>query len=158
MVTRKLAGIVFVAVVMAMLIPRGAWAGNDDHRYGLGASWVGPVGVGISGIARMADMPLSIQGIIGTNDFPSPVVRARLTFWSREHLDAYAVGAIGIDVDHDGADGDSESSLFGGIGAGVEWGWRDLDRDLPPVWWSVELGLNGDDFGVGFGAHYAFNL
>ncbi len=63
-------------------------------------------------------------------------------------------GAVGV-YENNGAKKDG-LGVFGGIGAGVEWDWREVRDDLPPLSWSLELGLNHTSISLGFGVHYTF--
>jgi hypothetical protein len=127
---------------------------NDEYKYGVGLQWVDPVAYGPSFMWDLASFPMSLQAVLGLNNFPSPVIRARYAFLERQFLDGYAYGAVGVHEKND--DEEDGLAIFGGIGAGVEWDWREANSDLPPVSWSLELGLNDTNVSFGFGVHYTF--
>ncbi|MCB2211014.1 hypothetical protein KQI52_02750 [bacterium] len=146
----------FSALAVLIAAPATFATRDDDNRYGIGLQWVDPVAYGPSFTMDLFDLPMSIQGVLGLNDFPAPVARVRYVFAGRRYLDGYAYGAIGAYDDDGRHDEDDGLRLFAGVGAGVEWDWRDADESLPPISWSLELGLNDTDLSFGFGVHYTF--
>lgn len=145
--------IVLTAIVVLVAASPSHATRDDGNKYGVGLQGVAPVAYGPSFIWDLESARLSLQGVLGMNDFPTPVVRVRYAFYTRQYLDGYAYGAIGMREDND----DSDSlELFGGIGAGVEWDWRDADPSLIPISWSLEIGLNQSDISMGIGIHYTF--
>lgn len=145
---------VLLAILILLITVSLSYATReDDNTYGIGLQWVDPVAYGPSFTWEMSSLPLSFQGVLGLNHFPTPVVRARYVFAGRRFLDGYAYGAIGL---YERSGNSNGLDVFGGVGAGVEWDWRDYSSDLPPVSWSLELGLNHTDVSFGFGVHYTF--
>ncbi len=63
---------------------------DDDYTYGVGLQLIDPVAFGPSFTWDLPSFPMSIQGVLGLNNFPSPVARARYVFLEREYLDGYA--------------------------------------------------------------------
>ena len=148
---------VLIAVMtLAIVMPAHATL-DDGNRYGIGLQWMDPIDFGPSFTVDMPGVPLSLQAILGSNEFPSPAGRVRFVFANRQYLDGYAYGAIGF-VNHDYPEDhpDDDLEAFFGIGGGVEWDWRDADPDLPPISWSLELGYAYEDLSFGFGVHYTF--
>ena len=111
--------------------------------------------VGISGIADVSDKA-SVQGILGfwwgLTEFEA---RGIYRFKKKDLWNIYGYGAVGM-LSHLGIG----TATFG-AGTGIEANWQGLDRDLPPLWWNVEIGfrvlgsfLSG--IGLGLGVHYRF--
>jgi hypothetical protein len=144
-----------LAILTVLLAVSTSLADRDDYSsYGIGLQWVDPVAYGPSLTWDLSSMPLSLQAVIGVNNFPSPVMRARYVFAGSRYLDWYGYGAVGL---HEKDNGDEdELRVFGGVGAGAEWDWREASSDLPPILWSLELGLNDTNVSFGFGIHYKF--
>ena len=118
----------------------------DGKKYGIGVQIIDGGASGIGMTVDIGNRPVSLQPVLGFNDFPTIAGRLRYAFMRKRFLDGYAYGMIGA----------GEDDLFGGAGAGVEWDWRMLDRALPPVSWSFEIGYNTDHLGFGVGVHYTF--
>ncbi|MCB2199522.1 hypothetical protein KQI63_08970 [bacterium] len=119
----------------------------DGNKYGVGLQVVDG---GASGLAMTIDLknsPASIQPILGFNDFPALAGRLRYAFIQKRYLDGYGYGMLGTS---------NAEPLMAGAGVGIEWDWRMLDRSLPPVSFSFDIGFNTDRLGYGLGIHYTF--
>jgi len=135
---------------------------SGKSKYSLGFQ-TGFETCGISGKMDLSDK-MAVQGIIGffgtMTNFSG---RGLYKFKSEEYWDLYGYGQAGIWM-WDGGYVGSETAFGIGGGAGIEWDWRAINKDLPPVYWSIELGLTAVsmdyyDFamlGLGFGGHYRF--
>jgi hypothetical protein len=118
----------------------------DGKKYGVGFQVLSPELAGIGMLIDVGNTKATVQPILGFDPFPSAGFRLKYAFARKRFLDLYASGLVGYGNDN----------LFGGIGAGVEWDWRMLEKTLPPVSLSFEIGFHGSDLGFGIGAHYTF--
>ena len=119
----------------------------DGHKYGIGLQVVDGGASGLSMTIDLKNSPASVQAILGLNDFPSVAGRLRYAFLKRQYLDGYGYGMLGTS---------NSEPVMAGAGVGVEWDWRMLDRSLPPVSFSFDIGFNTDRLGYGLGIHYTF--
>lgn len=136
------------------------------------------------GISGMLDVTpnVSIQGILGPlGDLKTYAGRGIYKFKKGPYWNAYGYGMLGAwsyqpvadfysgGLLYMGTKGETETIVGFGAGAGIEYDWRGLGAgfsDLPPIWWSTEIGLGKLDFkkseqdysGIwfGVGAHYRF--
>lgn len=118
----------------------------DGKKYGIGVEVMDGGASGISMTIDLGNPLLSLQPILGFNDFPTIAGRLRYAFMRKRFLDGYGYGMAGF----------SNDELFGGAGIGVEWDWRMMDSSLPPISWSIDIGYNTDRLGYGVGIHYTF--
>jgi len=117
----------------------------DGKMYGIGFQMLDPELIGVGILYDIKTRPVTLQPIIGLDPMPSFGFRMKYAFARKKFLDAYASGMVGY-----------ADRLIGGAGIGVEWDWRMVEKTLPPLSWSIEVGMNGPEFGVGFGVHYTF--
>ena len=118
----------------------------DGKKYGIGLQVVDPAVAGIGMTIDLKKRPVSLEPILGVDPFPTAAFRLRYAFMRKRYLDGYGYGMVG----------GNNNGFFGGVGAGVEWDWRNLDKTLPPISWSFELGYNKDRFSAGLGILYSF--
>lgn len=107
---------------------------------------------------------VTAQGVIGfsgrVNNYS---LRGLYDYYTKPNLDVYAFGSVGMWTwDNYLYD---ESVVGFGAGTGVEYDLRGIDKDLPAILVSAELGLNIVNFdhynnfsalGLGLGIHYKF--
>ncbi len=144
-----------------------------NTKYGLGFQGTFPAN-GLSGVMNLTDKTAA-QAIIGffgsLNTFAA---RGLYRFQQKNFWNAYGYGMIGIwtysgleFVRSRGRLEETTEAVFGfGAGAGIEYDWRALSADLPPIAWNLELGLGFVDFDrvdfsfstilFGAGIHYRF--
>jgi len=156
---------ILVTVTITLTLITNLYAGNSGgkSKYYLGfqngyESW------GLSGKMDLSEKA-SVQGIIGVagalTNFSG---KGLYKFKSDQYWDFYGYGQAGIWM-WDGGGYFSDETIFGfGGGAGIEWDWRVLSPDLPPIYWNLELGLgfinfdnyNFSSINIGLGVHYRF--
>jgi len=135
----------FSLVLLGGALPAKATS-NDGQTWGVGLQAVPGIDGGVA-VTKDFNYRVSFQGVLGLGRFPTVLARARYAFLTKQWVDLYGYGAVGID---DGTD------LAAGAGAGVEWDWRNLSPDLPPVSLSLEVGVSHRWVGLGFGVYYRF--
>ncbi len=142
---RSAISFLLVAICLIFASTQASATTLDGKKYGVGFQVLSPELAGIGMLIDVGNTKATVQPILGFDPFPSAGFRLKYAFARKRYLDLYAAGLVGYGDD-----------LFGGIGAGVEWDWRMLEKSLPPVSFSFEIGFHGSDLGFGIGAHYTF--
>lgn len=135
----------FTLTLLAGAMPARAIS-SDGKTWGVGLQAVPGIDGGVA-VTKDINYRVSLQGVLGLGRFPTVLGRARYAFLTKQWVDLYGYGAVGID---DGTE------LTAGAGAGVEWDWRNLSPDLPPVSFNLEVGVSNWWAGLGFGVYYRF--
>lgn len=140
---------VVAALVMLMtvgMVQTGEATTRDGNKYGVGFQMLGDVwGASFQwDVGRWGRTQLNPLLIVDPD--MGPGMRLRYAFYNPRFLDIYAEGGVMYIND-----------LYGTVSAGIEWDWRSIDRKLPPISWSVEIGLYGStDPDIAFGIHLTF--
>lgn len=145
----------FVTGLLAVLLVMAASNANattkDGFKWGLGLAG----GVGVGGLSGTMDTdgPISYQAIVDLQ--PGAAAKLRYAFQREKRYDLYVNGFAGW------KDGWGSSGLWAGGGVGVDWDWRSLSPDLPPISWALEIdaATNADgNFGldINLGIHWNF--
>jgi len=170
------------AVSLFLLVSSVALAqGIEDEtkRFGVGFQSSYPAW-GISGMMDVADN-LSVQGILGmVGDLKTYAGRGIYRFRKEPYWNTYGYGMIGAwsypgyEIEYEYIYGISyptmkkitETVMGFGAGVGIEYDWRALSPNLPPIWFNLEIGLGNvkfkkidydfSAFMAGAGAHYRF--
>ncbi len=122
--------------LMLSATPASAEIGNGEYAVGFHS------GFSSAGIAARIGIDddwdaEGVLGIFGTLNYYG--ARGLYTLQDDDEWYTYAFGTVGIWTWESVL---IDESVFGfGGGAGVEWDWRSLNSDLPPVTWYGELGL-----------------
>jgi hypothetical protein len=125
---------------------------------------------GFSAKYNFANHPLkgiSAQVIIGLlGSINGYIAKANYTMRDEGIWRAYGYGMLGRYTEERWHS--SESTMGFGAGAGIEHNWQIIDPNLPPIWFSGEVGFTAIEFDrlstsytgltFGFSAHYYFNL
>ncbi len=112
---------------------------SDFSGYGIGLQGTFPAW-GLSGTYDMDDN-ISLQAILGFGGAANAyAVRGLYRFKHEQSWNAYGYGSVGLWTYRHWHRG-SESALGFGAGAGIEYDWRYLNPDLPPLFWNIELGI-----------------
>ena len=145
---------------------------RDDLKYGVGFQGSFPA-YGISGMMDVNET-ISVQAILGFfGSLNTYAGRGLYRFKKERDWEIYGYGMIGI-WSYDGVgvrtgfalENYTETAVGFGAGAGLEYDWRALSPDLPPLFWNVELGIGIVNFNkvnydfntllIGLGVHYRF--
>jgi hypothetical protein len=145
---------------------------RDDLKYGAGFQGSFPA-YGLSGMMDINEQ-ISVQAIIGFfGNLNTYAGRGLYRFKKEDQWELYGYGMVGA-WSYDGVrvgtgpifENYTETVLGFGAGAGIEYDWRALAPDLPPLFWNVELGIGVADFNevdynfnallLGVGVHYRF--
>ena len=160
-----------LVVALLLLLSNIAFAEEKGTKFGIGLQASFP-GYGISGIVDVTDK-VSIQGILDfIGDLKMYAGRGIYRFTKKPFWNAYGYGAIGAwsypyKVLESGKLVKKTETVLGfGAGVGIEYNWQALARELPPLWWNVEVGLGIVKFEkavydvstitLGLGVHYRF--
>ncbi len=151
-----------VAAVVICLFAAARADALERGKYGLGVqsthrAW------GFSGMYDV-DEDVSLQAVIGSfGRAHAYVARGLYRFRREEAWNAYGYGMVGIWTHRHPVHGrDTAPGL--GAGVGLEYDWRDLKANLPPLFWNVEIGLAATGLDhhdistvfIGAGVHYRF--
>lgn len=162
-----------IAVVLILLVFNSAFAQDrDDLKWGAGFQGTFPA-YGISGMMDVNET-ISVQAILGFfGSLNTYAGRALYRFKKENDWEIYGYGMLGA-WSYDGIrfrtgfgyDNYTETVLGFGFGGGIEYDWRALDPNLPPLFWNLELGIGIVDFNnvnynfntlmIGAGVHYRF--
>jgi len=138
-------------------------ASNNTFRFGLqGTHYLG----GLSGIMEISDA-WAFQGVLSF-EVDAFAFRVLHRFHQREFWNAYGEGTAevwsakshrpwGGWENSNPTHGESDIGL--GTGVGIEYDWRGLNPSLPPIGWSIELGVNvvpNFYLDSGLGVHWKF--
>lgn len=136
----------------------------QNLRYGVGFQGTFPAW-GISGTIGITD-DITGQLILGPFGFLQTYAgRGLYQFREEPYWEMYGFGMLGVWTYNYGFNRrNTETSLGIGAGAGIQYDWRVLDDQLPPIFWNLELGLgfvNFDNYNfgnilIGTGVHYRF--
>ena len=145
-------------------------AADTGVRLGIGFQGTFPA-FGLSLVADL-DKSVSLQGIFGfVADLKSYSARLLYRFDTKSYYNFYGYGQVGIwsySTAYAGlyVDNASETTFACGAGVGAEYNWQAMSRDLPPVWFNIELGFGYAKFShvmydvslidLGLGIHYRF--
>ncbi|MDI6703844.1 MAG: hypothetical protein QME40_04150 [bacterium] len=170
---KKHLSVITGAFLLLLLISSVALAqGIEDKtkRFGLGLQCSFPAW-GISGMMDVADN-LSLQGVLDLfGDLKTYAGRGIYRFNKEPYWNVYGYGMIGawsysyyygwpiyLKI--------TETVMGFGAGVGIEYDWKALSPDLPPICWNLEAGLGSvgfkkvyypfSTFMIGVGAHYRF--
>jgi len=121
---------------------------------------------GISGKMDYTDK-IALQGSIGVfGNLTNYSGKGIYKFKSADYWDLYGFGQVGMWVWDGGTYYETQTQTSFGIGggAGIEWDWRALSKDLPPISWNCEIGFSTASFDFydyspidfGIGGHYRF--
>lgn len=141
--------------------PKGQFAGGYQYNWltnGFSAKYNFP-NQPLKGVSAQV-----ILGMFGTiNGY---IAKANYTFRDEGIWRAYGYGTLGRYTEERWHS--SESTIGFGAGAGIEHNWQIIDPNLPPIWFSGELGFTAIEFdqlstshtGLTFGisGHYYFDL
>ena len=96
---------------------------------------------------------ISAQAILGflgvVNTFAG---RGLYRFRQEDYWDLYGYGMVGM-WRYNTRFIEAENRLGLGAGAGIQYDWRVLDPNLPPIFWNLEIGFGYVNFN-----HYNFNM
>lgn len=151
-----------VASMFSMNANAATQVGNGKYSLGF------QTGFASAGIAARVGLneQASVEAVLGLFGTLTHIgARVLYTFKDETQWQAYGFGAVGLWMWDSGSPWVSDESAVGlGGGVGVEWDWRTLDPELPPMTWNVELGLGSAKFdnydfsttslGVGFRYHF----
>ena len=165
-----------ITVILSFVIFNNVFAQDrDDLKWGVGFQGTFP-GNGISGMMDINEQ-ISVQAILGFwGNLNTYAGRGLYRFKKEDDWEIYGYGMIGA-WSYDGvrvrtigllleSHSHTETVIGFGAGAGIEYDWRALDPDLPPLFWNIELGIGIVDFNkvnydfntliFGVGVHYRF--
>lgn len=159
-------GLILVAVSKCFAQDR------DDLKWGVGFQGSFPA-YGFSGMMDINET-ISVQAILGFfGDLNTYAGRGLYRFKKEDDWEIYGYGMIGA-WSYDGVrvrslfvlEKYTETVIGFGAGAGIEYDFRALSPDLPPLFGNVELGIGIVDFNkvnydfntllIGLGVHYRF--
>lgn len=161
---RKISVGILMAVACAVSTPVTAATSGNAEKYAVGLQSSFMSG-GLSAKMKINDK-MSGQAVLGAlGTLTSFSGRVLYEVKSDNYWDMYGFGTVGVWVWDGGPYFESETAVGFGGGAGIEWDWRAIAPDLPPLYWSLEAGLgvvNFDNytgfstFSLGGGVHYRF--
>ncbi len=123
----------------------------EPTRFGVGFQSTWPAW-GLSGMMDINET-ITAQAILGFfGNFTTVSGRGLYHFRQEEFWDMYGYGMLGL-WRYNTRFITAESSLGIGAGAGIQYDWRALDPNLPPIYWNIELGISFFNF-----EHYNFNF
>jgi len=148
-----------MVILVSIILLQGTIMGAtpESGKFGLGIQLTSPH-YGLSGIYNHSE-EISFQGVIGTGYWGSIGGRILYRFEKKEFYNLYGYGALGLYTQ--GYSNYYFSSGFSlGAGAGIEYNWKGLSEDLPPVFTNLEAGLSSvyPHINIGVGFHYYFNI
>lgn len=137
-------------------------AAAEKTQYGLGFQATLPA-YGISGMMDFSDK-ISGQLVLGPfGALKTYAVRGLYRFQRKNYWNIYGYGMVGAwsyTLDK------TETAIGAGVGAGIEYDWRGIDPELPPLFWNFEIGIGFAGFDKSFysysaiafggGVHYRF--
>lgn len=142
-------------------------------KFGIGIQATFPVS-GLSGMVDVSDK-FALEGLLGVfGILKSYGGRILYRFKKETYWNAYGYGMVGawsypgykISADYLSLEKTRETVLGYGAGAGIEYNWKALNPNLPPLFFNLELGLGSVDFKeinynvsafmLGAGVHYRF--
>jgi hypothetical protein len=175
----------FVSIIVLLFSCSAVFAARKGHVvHSSGAHHA--VGLGFQYIRTLLNFSIqydcsravSLQGVLGARDEDTLIAGKFLyKFDYRSLYSLYGYGMLGLWHTHYHhhyyryydwhEDGVMETVPGLGVGFGVEYNWQGLNRNLPQIWWNIELGMfavnyHDDDahspsgFGINVGAHYKF--
>ncbi len=123
----------------------------EPTRYGVGFQSTWPA-FGLSGMVDLNET-ITAQAVLGFfGSFTTITGRGLYHFRQEDFWDMYGYGMLGL-WRYNTRFIEAENSLGIGAGAGIQYDWRAFDPNLPPIYWSIELGVNFFNFD-----HYNFNF
>lgn len=134
----------------------------EPTRFGVGFQSTWPA-FGLSGMMDITET-ITAQAVFGFfGSFTTVTGRGLYHFRQEEFWDMYGYGMLGL-WRYNTRFIEAENSLGIGVGAGIQYDWRALDSNLPPIYWSIELGISYFSFEefdfnfitFGTGIHYRF--
>jgi len=142
---------------------------EDDFKLGNGKYALGFhsgfATFGVAGRVGITDK-ISAEALLGFTGILSHYgVRGLYTLKQEKMWKAYGFAGAGLWMWDSGFSSlDSETVLGVSGGAGIEYDWRSMGKELPPITWHLELGLgivnfdnyNFSSFGMGAGGMYHF--
>jgi len=162
-----------IAIMLISVVFSSAFAQErDDLKWGAGFQGSFPA-YGLSGMMDINETT-SVQVILGFfGSLNTYAGRGLYRFKKEDEWEVYGYGMIGI-WSYEGVrlrtafavENYTETVMGFGAGAGIEYDWRALNPDLPPLFWNIELGIGIVDFNkvdynfntllIGAGVHYRF--
>jgi len=146
---------------------------QKETKFGVGFQSTFPVW-GLSGTADVSDK-IALEGILGIfGDLKTYAGRVIYRLKKETYWNAYGYGMLGawsypgfkIGTDYLSTEKTTETVMGYGAGAGIEYGLKALNSNLPPLFFNLEIGLgsvnfkeidyNLSSFMVGAGVHYRF--
>lgn len=150
----------YIAAVLAVFFFFAGALEAGEYGVGFQSSWPA---WGLSGMYDVNEevSAQAVLGFAGTANAYS--IRGLYRFHREESWNAYGYGSLGLWTYRHRVLG-SESALGFGGGAGIEYDWRAINPELPPIYWNLEIGIASvglDHYSVsalmlGLGAHYRF--
>ena len=140
--------VLVLTVLMAVaMLASGAWATSlNGNKMGVGGQFMGE-NFGASFTYDWQRMSrISFQPVLLLSEDLGVAFRGRYAILQHQYFDLMLCGGVGYMDDP-----------LGFASGGVNWDWRSLDRSLPPISWSAEVGMFGEtDIGFAVGVHYTF--
>jgi hypothetical protein len=134
----------------------------QQTKYGIGLQFTLPA-LGISGMVDVTEN-ISAQGIFGVfSDLKTYAARGIYRFKKETYWNVYGYGMVGAwSYSYWLFEENTETVMGFGAGTGLEFDWRALVSEFPPLFVNIEMGLssvnsyNISTFMIGAGLHYRF--
>ncbi len=160
MIKKILCGIITVIFLSQSTLYAKENSYTDNLSVGVQSSGLSSTGLSVKYALNDKFTLQGILGMLGTVSNYS--ARAIYNFKQDDNFKYYGYGSVGVWKYSDYLA--NETSMGFGIGAGLNYDVRKLDKTLPPLFLSAEIGFDFINFsyysygglGVGFGVHYKF--